>query len=109
MSGGVAYVYRLRADLVNRDALENDDIKIGELEAEDVERLYALLSRHLLETDSALAARILANFETELKLFSRVLPSDYAAVLKIRKDAASNNLDPDGDLVWKQILEVTGG
>jgi glutamate synthase (NADPH/NADH) large chain len=63
----------------------------------------------LLETDSAVAARVLANFETELPLFSRVLPSDYAAVLKIRKNATANNLDPDGDVVWKQILEVTGG
>jgi glutamate synthase (NADPH/NADH) large chain len=109
MSGGVAYIYRLRADRINRDALENDDITISEPEAEDIEKLHSLLSRHLLETDSTVAARILANFETESKLFSRVLPSDYAAVVKIRKDAASNNLDPDGEIVWKQILEVTGG
>ena len=109
MSGGVAYVYRLRADRVNREALESDDITISDLEPEDVERLHALLSRHLLETDSAVAARVLANFESELPLFSRVLPSDYAAVLKIRKDAAAIDLDPDGEIVWKQILEVTGG
>jgi glutamate synthase (NADPH/NADH) large chain len=109
MSGGVAYVYKLRADRVNRDALESDDITIADLEPEDIERLHSLLSRHLLETDSAVAARVLANFESELPLFSRVLPSDYAAVLKIRKNATANNLDPDGDVVWKQILEVTGG
>ena len=109
MSGGVAYVYKLRADRVNRDALESDDITIADLEPDDIERLHSLLSRHFLETDSAVAARVLANFETELPLFSRVLPSDYAAVLKIRKNATANNLDPDGDVVWKQILEVTGG
>jgi glutamate synthase (NADPH/NADH) large chain len=109
MSGGVAYVYKLRADRVNRDALESDDITIADLDADDIERLHSLLSRHFIETDSAVAARVLANFETELPLFSRVLPSDYAAVLKIRKNATANNLDPDGDVVWKQILEVTGG
>jgi glutamate synthase (NADPH/NADH) large chain len=49
------------------------------------------------------------NFAVESKNFTRVLPSDYAAVLKIRKDAQGEKLDPDGDVVWKRILEVTGG
>ncbi|MEN9749415.1 MAG: Glutamate synthase large chain, partial [Actinomycetota bacterium] len=47
--------------------------------------------------------------DTELANFTRVLPSDYAAVLKIRKDAVEQGIDPDGADVWKQILEVTNG
>jgi glutamate synthase (NADPH/NADH) large chain len=109
MSGGVAYIYRLRADRVNRDALESGDVSISNLDNEDRTRLRELLSKHVQETQSSLAERILADFETQAGNFSRVLPSDYAAVLKIRKDALSQNLDPDGDVVWQQILEVTRG
>ncbi len=109
MSGGVAYIYKLRADRVNREALESADLTLEELNDEDSELLQSLLSRHVLETDSTLASRLLFNFDLESKNFTKVLPSDYAAVLKIRKDALGENLDPDGDVVWKRILEVTGG
>jgi len=30
-------------------------------------------------------------------------------VLQTRMDAAAEGLDPDGDVVWTRILEVTGG
>ena len=109
MSGGLAYIYKLRADRVNREALDNSDLTLSELSDEDKDLLQSLLSRHVLETDSALATSLLLNFELESKHFTKVLPSDYAAVLKIRKDAVGENLDPDGDVVWKRILEVTGG
>jgi glutamate synthase (NADPH/NADH) large chain len=109
MSGGVAFIYKLRADRVNREALESADLTLEELNHEDSELLQSLLSRHILETDSTLASRLLLNFDLESKNFTKVLPSDYAAVLKIRKDALGENLDPDGDVIWKRILEVTGG
>ena len=109
MSGGVAYIYKLRADRVNREALENSDLTLAPLDEDDSDILQSLLSRHVLETDSALATSLLLNFELESKNFTKVLPSDYAAVLKLRKDALGENLDPDGDVVWKRILEVTGG
>nr|MBP6186409.1 glutamate synthase subunit alpha [Rhodoluna sp.] len=109
MSGGVAYVYRLRADHINRESLEAGDLHIGELEADDISRLRSLLELHAAETQSSLATRILEDFDIEAKHFSRVLPSDYAAVLKIRQDAIDGGVDPDGEEVWKQILEVTNG
>jgi glutamate synthase (NADPH/NADH) large chain len=109
MSGGVAYVYRLRADHINREALEARDLHIGELEAEDLARLRSLLELHAAETQSPLAASILENFEIESTHFTRVLPSDYAAVQKIRQQALELGEDPDGEEVWKQILEVTNG
>ena len=64
---------------------------------------------HLAETGSAVAERILANFEAELAHFVRVLPRDYAAVLSIREKAVAEGIDPDGEVVWEQILEVTRG
>jgi glutamate synthase (NADPH/NADH) large chain len=39
----------------------------------------------------------------------KVLPRDYAAVIRARQDAIEEGLDPDGDVVWTRIMEVTGG
>ena len=33
----------------------------------------------------------------------------YAAVQKTRQTAVDEGLDPDGDVVWSRIMEVTGG
>jgi glutamate synthase (NADPH/NADH) large chain len=109
MSGGVAYIYKLRADHINREALEAGELDITGLESEDEALLKQLLERHFEETESAVAERILKNFTEELKHFSRVLPSDYATVQKIRREAQEQGIDPDGADVWKQILEVTNG
>ena len=52
---------------------------------------------------------MLADFDAELANFTRVVPRDFAAVLETRRDAVAEGLDPDGDIVWNRILEVTGG
>jgi glutamate synthase (NADPH/NADH) large chain len=109
MSGGTAYVYRLDAALVNREALAAGELELGELGSGDAEILRDLLEQHKAETGSALAERLLADFEVELDNFVRVLPRDYAAVLQTRQEAVAEGLDPDGDVVWNRILEVTGG
>lgn len=109
MSGGVAYVYKLRGDHINAEALKAGELHIGELEAVDQARLKNLLEQHLTETGSAVAERVLANFDAEVTNFVRVLPADYAAVLNIRSRAEQNGIDPDHESVWKEILEVTNG
>jgi glutamate synthase (NADPH/NADH) large chain len=109
MSGGVAYIYKLRGDRINHEALAAGELHIGALEAEDEAKLKALLEAHLAETGSALAKQFLADFANEVKHFVRVLPRDYASVLAIRSKAVANGVDPDSDSVWQQILEVTNG
>jgi glutamate synthase (NADPH/NADH) large chain len=109
MSGGQAYVYQLDRDLVNRDAMASGELELGPLGSGDAEILRDLLAKHVAETDSTLGRRLLDDFETEVDNFVRVLPRDYAAVLQTRQEAMSEGLDPDGDVVWKRILEVTGG
>ena len=109
MSGGVAYVYKLRADRVNHEALAAGELHLGPLESADAEKLRGLLQRHLDETGSAVAERILNNWTEELAHFVRVLPRDYAAVLNIREKAVENGVDPDSESVWNEILEVTRG
>lgn len=109
MSGGTAYVYKLDHSLVNREALTTGELELLELGSGDVEILRDLLEQHVAETESALAAGILDDFEAEAANFVRVLPRDYAAVLQTRQDAVAEGLDPDGDVVWTRIMEVTGG
>jgi len=109
MSGGTAYVYRLDESRVNREALDSGELVLDALGAGDAEILRDLLEQHVAETDSALAARLLVDFENELAHFVRVVPRDYAAVLQTRQAAVAEGLDPDGDVVWTRILEVTGG
>jgi glutamate synthase (NADPH/NADH) large chain len=109
MSGGIAFIYKLRADRINRESLESGEIKLEQLEATDAAKLRGLLELHMKETGSAVAERILNDFENELRNFTKVMPRDYAAVLSIRSEAIAQEQDPDSEFVWSKILEVTGG
>jgi glutamate synthase (NADPH/NADH) large chain len=107
MSGGVAYVYKLRADLVNHSALTDGEIDLMPLDDSDEKTLKVLLERHALETNSKLASSLLANFDVSSKDFTKVLPRDYANVKKIQAAATLNGEDLDGSVVWQRILEVS--
>ena len=109
MSGGTAYVLDLQTERVNKQALETGELQLRELDAEDRDIVHGLLVKHLEETESLLAARLLENFDDTAARITKVLPRDYAAVLQTRLDAIDEGLDPDGDEVWSRILEVTGG
>jgi glutamate synthase (NADPH/NADH) large chain len=109
MSGGTAYVYKLRPDRVNREALESEELRLDPLDRADVELLRGMLERHVEYTDSAVAVAMLDDFESTASDFVRVLPRDFAAVLETRALAVDEGLDPDGAVVWERIVEVTGG
>ena len=52
---------------------------------------------------------VIADFDTVATEFVKVLPRDFAAVQNMRQEAEQAGLDPDGDVIWNRILEVTGG
>jgi glutamate synthase (NADPH/NADH) large chain len=109
MSGGTAYIYDLKPERVNRESLASGELRLEELGSGDVAILTDLLERHVAETGSTLAQRLLADGEAALARFVKVMPRDYAAVLAARETAISEGLDPDGDVAWSRIMEVTGG
>ena len=109
MSGGTAYIHDLRTERVNADALSSGELELLPLGSGDVAILTDLLKRHLEETDSVVAAAMLANLDDTISRFTKVLPRDYAAVLQTRETAINEGLDPDGDVTWARIMEVTGG
>ena len=109
MSGGTAYVWKLRTERINRDAVASGELEIGPLGSADKEILGDLLRQHERLTGSPLAARMLGDLEATVESFVKVTPRDYQAILRTREEAEREGLDPNGDEVWTRILEVTGG
>ena len=109
MSGGSAYIVDLQRERMNPEALSTGELTLSTLGGADVAILTDLLTRHRDETGSGLAKRMLENLDETIARFTKVLPRDYAAVLATRHEAVAEGLDPDGDVVWGRIMEVTGG
>jgi glutamate synthase (NADPH) large chain len=76
MSGGVAYVLDLNPARLNPDMVDADP-----LDEADAEFLRETVARHQTETGSAVAARLLADWETAAGRFTKVMPKDYKRVL----------------------------
>ena len=109
MSGGTAYVYKLRADRINAEALEAGELHLLPIDLNEEQKLKALIEEHQLQTGSLLASRILGDWANSVNDFTLILPRDYSSVLQIRADAVSTGIDPDGESTWAKILEVTNG
>ena len=109
MSGGTAYVWRLREERINQHALRSGELEVGPLGAADREILSDLLGRHLDLTGSPQAKRLLEAGEKTFDQFVKLTPRDYRRVLTERERALAEGIDPDGTVVWGRILEVTGG
>jgi len=109
MSGGYAYVYKLQEFSVNADALRTDELRLLKPTTDQANELRNLISTHKAETGSLIASRLLDDFVSELDNFSVVMPTDYASVVQILEDAATNGQDPEGEEVWGKILEATNG
>ena len=109
MSGGVAYVIDLDPNDVNSDARASGELSLTGLDDTDAQVVRDLLIRHSSETGSPLARRLLDAGDATFARFTKVLPRDYAAVLATRQEAVDSGIDPDGEVTWLKILEVTGG
>ncbi len=80
MSGGIAFVYDQDKTFASHCNTSTCDLKpMNEKSKDD---LRAMLERHLLHTGSTVAQRILDNWDVEIEKFVRVMPRDYAQVLR---------------------------
>ena len=92
MSGGEAYVYdedgtfarRLNPEMVDLDPLTDDDRTW----------LRGRIEEHLLETESAVAQRLLDNWDEAVARFAKVMPRDYKRVLEATRRAEAEGTDP---------------
>lgn len=109
MSGGYAFVLDLDTDNVNQAALGKGELVLSPVASEDVARLKSIIETHAAETGSVHAEKLLADWANTVNRFTAVVPRDFQQVTIIRNAATAAGIDPDGEEVWAQIMEVTGG
>jgi glutamate synthase domain-containing protein 3 len=86
MSGGVAFVYDPKGTFPIH--CNQDMVDLKPLHQKSISELKGMLERHFKYTGSTVAAAILANWEGELQHFVRVMPRDYARVMKQLEEQA---------------------
>ncbi len=87
MSGGVAYVLDLDVNRVNSELVD-----LESLSGDDVHVVQERLARHLDETGSAVARRLLE--DGDLGRFTLVMPRDYRRALEAQRRATLEGRDP---------------
>ena len=105
MSGGVAYVLDLDPSLVNRELVDLVPLRPRRRGRGPRPARAAPASA----TDSAVAGRLLDDWDAAQRRFTLVLPRDYQRVLDVRDQAQAEGLDPDGAEVWSRIMEASRG
>ncbi|HEX4660758.1 MAG TPA: glutamate synthase-related protein, partial [Streptosporangiaceae bacterium] len=88
MSGGIAYLLDPDPAMVNAEMVDTEP-----LDADDASFLRDLVGRHLAETGSAVAGRLLADWASALDRFGKVMPRDYKRVLAAAQRAERDGLD----------------
>jgi glutamate synthase (NADPH/NADH) large chain len=99
MSGGIAFLLDLDPRLVNTEMVDLQD-----LTSEDSALLQGLVSKFFAETGSKVAAELLKEWAPSISRFTKVMPRDYARVLKVISDAERSGKDAD-----RAIMEVLNG
>jgi glutamate synthase (NADPH/NADH) large chain len=90
MSGGVAYLLDPKQLRINTEMADLEPLAAG-----DAELVRGLVERHLVETGSAVAARLLADWDAAIPRFGKVMPKDYKRVLDAARLAESEGRDVD--------------
>jgi glutamate synthase (ferredoxin) len=91
MSGGIAYVFDLKADF--RSRCNSDMVDLDEVDdAGEIEFLETMILRHRELTESDLANRILEDWRGNIARFVRVIPKDYRRIVELRHQKMSEGL-----------------
>ncbi len=94
MSGGIAYVLDESGDFPDR--VNTQMVGIERLEdPEEIERVRAMITRHLELTDSARARDVLASWERLQPKFVAVVPKDFKRAIASLKRAQAQGLTGD--------------
>ncbi|MFJ4836734.1 glutamate synthase large subunit [Streptomyces sp. NPDC088746] len=104
MSGGIAYVIDLDLDNVNTGNVGAVEL----LDDTDRQWLHDVVRRHQEETGSTVAEKLLADWDTAVTRFSKIIPSTYKAVLAA-KDAAELAGLSEQETTEKMMEAATNG
>ena len=102
MSGGVAFVWDPDGSFPAQ--LNPEMVDLEECDDQDVAWLEELLTRHVTETGSALASRLLAGWARSAYRFAKVMPRDYKRVV-----AAMRAADEAGVAADQAIMAAAHG
>jgi glutamate synthase (NADPH/NADH) large chain len=94
MSGGVAYVWQLERERVNRELVDLLDVS-----EEDELALHSLVQKHFEATGSSVAGRLLRNWPTALAEITAVVPRDYQRIVKVIRAAQAAGRDIDENIM----------
>ena len=107
MSGGIAYVLDENHDLYLR--LNKQLVSMGEVtDKHDIDTLRDLIERHTKETGSKLGKKILADFDTYIKSFKKIIPNDYQRMMTEIAKGEARGLNHD-ESVMEAFKVVTAG
>jgi glutamate synthase (NADPH) large chain len=90
MSGGQAYLLDLDTDLVNRELVDLDPVA-----GQPAEALRELVEKHYAETASAVAEKLLADWDSAIERFTMVVPREYKRVIEAMRAAEAAGRDVD--------------
>jgi glutamate synthase (NADPH/NADH) large chain len=102
MSGGIAYVYdahRRFGDNVNPEMVE-----VEPLDVDDRDWLRTQVERHRAGTGSALAGRLLGDWDRSVEEFVKVMPRDYRRVVE-----ATRRAEEEGRSVDEAVMAAAHG
>jgi glutamate synthase (ferredoxin) len=94
MSGGIAYVLDESgtfAGRVNREMVATEELT----EPVEINRVKALIEKHLKWTDSSRAKQVLASWDSSVRHFVKVIPKDYKRMLACITRAHDQGLTGD--------------
>ena len=94
MSGGIAYVLDLDGDFERRCNHGMVDLE-PLVETDDIDLVRGLMSRHRQLTNSARAARVLAEWRAMQERFVKVMPRDYKRVRQAEARARAEARTPE--------------
>tara|TARA_B110000046_G_scaffold168264_1_gene186550 strand:- start:5785 stop:10296 length:4512 start_codon:yes stop_codon:yes gene_type:complete len=81
MSGGIAYVYDPENKFVN-GLCNTETIEFEAISEEDASDLKTIIEKHVLYTDSNRGTTLLADWNTSLNNFVKVMPTEYKRALE---------------------------
>ncbi|MEB3291769.1 MAG: glutamate synthase large subunit [Synechococcales bacterium] len=114
MSGGVAYILDEAGDFPTRCNQQMVGLERLE-EAEEIRELYDMIQRHADYTGSTRATQVLAQWETMVPQFVKVMPKDYKRVIQALNNALKAGLTGDEALAAafeensRDVARIGGG
>ena len=95
MSGGIAYVFDPEERFITNVNLEL--VEVNQIEdAADKDELKSLIEAHTKLTESVVGQKILDNWDDQVKLFKKVIPTMFRLAMERRAVADHGASEPAG-------------